>query len=279
MFSFIFAAVLALAIHQGFHTLALRDLDLTVGRPPFGGRNVTVHLRGQTHLLRGGLLNSPYVRWATRAPAEPTGDAPELAYRDAMWYLNAGTVGNLVFGLGVVAVTAGNIVGILAGLVALTGWMFRRLAAAYALPVLAVPAALYVLLSVIWPHPGTAADQHTLFEFIRYTGAVSLLFGLLNLVPLPLTDTARVVELLVRARFGFRAAALVNGSAAATLAFGIPFWLGLPASAAGWPVLGRLLAVSALVGLAYAAVRYGTPKFRPQIIQVTQKITELQAST
>lgn len=205
----ILAAVLLLVvgIHEAGHAVAMRRFGM---RPIAAG--VGLPLPPVLRLRLSSTFTFTLSPWLLGAYVEPserdTERIPDLPYRDAAWVYNAGVIVNFVFGFAVTAVAARSTFGTLIySIAAVAIWALRRLVAGYVLPLLAIPALGITLYGMVlsWSQGQSGVGFAGLVDLVptdpprllSFVGVISIVVGILNLVPVYPLDNARVCDLLL----------------------------------------------------------------------------------
>lgn len=212
------ALIVAVAIHEAAHSIALAGLGFRTGAAGIGlpmPPMLTVTSRRGFRFTVSPWLLAAYVEVDKR----DRGRVAKLPYRDHAWYLNAGLVANLMLCAAMWAFAAPTALATaVCGVAFVVVFVFRRFIAAVVLPALAVPALVAVVWSLVpsWRAgdsglgfhnaPDVAPHLHTWREWLVLVGGMSLTVAVLNMVPIYPLDNAKVCDRLVT-RFGGRTAA------------------------------------------------------------------------
>ncbi|MGN9912681.1 site-2 protease family protein [Phytohabitans sp. LJ34] len=244
------AVLVAVAAHEAAHGFALRSLGIPVHRAGIGLPLPPVftmfRVRGVTFTVSPWLVGA-YVQ----AHPHYVRQIEELRFRDRAWFLNAGTVVNLILGFGAFAATA-VLVGhpgyaIVACAFGVVTWTGRRIVAAYLIPAAAVPVLVFVIVALAgaWSRGETGAGLNGLPNLVRpgvagaveFLGLASFSLGALNALPLFGLDNGKVVDLLLHrwiprwAVHVYRTTGLVAVAAMLLLAIGSDMWAAITAVA------------------------------------------------
>ncbi|BCB84447.1 site-2 protease family protein [Phytohabitans suffuscus] len=236
------AVLVAVAVHEAAHALALRTFGIPVHEAGIGlplPPVLRIQWSGFTFTI------SPWLFVAYVAPHPGYAkQIEELRFRDRAWYLNAGIVANAILGFAAFAVAA-MLVGrpwyaVVASVLGVGTWVGRRVIAAYVLPVVGVPALALVIVALAgaWSRGETGAGLNGLHQFVEpggggaveFLGRVSFALALVNAMPLFGLDNGRVVDLLLHrwlprwAVGAYRTTGLIAVAALLLLALGSDMW-------------------------------------------------------
>lgn len=241
------AAVLSYATvvaHEAAHAVAMRRLGVRVAEVAFGLPLWPQWKLAPTTRRPFTLSLSPWPLSAhVRAHKDDVDRMDGLPYRDDAWISGAGIAINLVIGGGVLAINAlvnGRwLLGSALAALSVLLWAFRRVFVAYLVPALAFPlAGWFVWMIVAMYSEGRGQFNANVsgllpsspLEALALAGGVSLILGLINMMPFAPLDGGRVALAAARRLFGARA----EGIAGTVMAVGGIALLGSELLFLGW---------------------------------------------
>lgn len=225
--------IASVVAHEAAHAVALRRLRIPIVEAGLGLPLPPRLVLRPSRWIPFQLSLSP---WLVGAYVQPDPrrekDLNALPYRDQAWYAGAGVITNLVIAGVVLTVLLASedryLRAVLFGVGTVVVWFARRAITAYVLPVAGVAALVFLgwilVTSVGEPQTFIAGSDvlvaSTWHTALIVTGALNLMLGVLNMIPIFPFDGGRIADAVFRALNWQRVAAgfrVVTGVLAAGL--------------------------------------------------------------